>query len=99
MRFNWVTGGGEVGGGGGIILTAAMLEAEVRESPHVTQTHTVADTGQQKLHRAAPLGSRLASRVHFLVEKKQTNNQMLNQLLVHNEFCVTIVQVEEIQRA
>lgn len=88
-----------MGGGGGIILTAAMLEAEVRESPHVTQTHTVADTGQQKLHRAAPLGSRLASRVHFLVEKKQTNNQMLNQLLVHNEFCVTIVQVEEIQRA
>ena len=37
----------------------AMLVAEVRETPHVAQSHTKADTGQNKLRGVGPLCSGL----------------------------------------
>ena len=66
-----------------------MLEAEVGESPHVAQTHTVADAGQNKLQRVAPLWARLALTLNVLVEKQK--QQMCSQVLFQNELCVSTV--------
>lgn len=40
-------------------LTSAVLESEVREPPHVPQTHRISHHGQDKIHLIGPVSSGL----------------------------------------